>query len=320
MIKRILFFLLVLVSYQALAQQPSQYSLYMFNEGTYNPASVGTGNSLILTGVYRQQWQGLTQSPTQQNVNLQMPIYRLSSGIGINVENDKLGLEQNLLATVSYNFQLPVGRSSKFSVGVGGGVFQKTLDGANIRTPEGIYTGIIEHNDNLPLPNNEVSEMTPTINAGIYFKSESLKIGISSVNILEPTIEGDFLSTQLSRNYFITAAYNLDLSRNISVQPSILLKTDQTEWQSEISLLLKYNDNIFLGGSFRGYNANTIDAAALIVGVDINERIKLAYAYDFTLSDLNVVSNGSHELLMQFNLGTDIGKGKLPKIIYNPRY
>jgi len=294
----------------------------MFNTVHYNPAYAGMGNSLVLTGIYRKQWQGITQSPSHQNINIHAPVYRLSGGIGINVENDKLGLEQNLHTTLSYNFQLPVGRSSKFSIGIAGGIFQKKLDGANIRTPEGTYTdnGIIEHNDALPLPNNEVSAITPIFNAGAYFKTESFEIGVSAINIQEPKIEGDFFSTQLSRNYFITAAYNLDLSRSVSLHPSILLKTDQTEWQSEISLLFKYDDNIFLGGSLRGYNTNTLDAAVLIAGLNVSEKIKLAYAYDFTLSDLNVISNGSHEIMLQYNLGRDVGKGKLPKIIFNPRY
>lgn len=317
-----LFFCLLLSYLSAFSQQPSQYTLYMFNFAHYNPAYAGIGNSLIITGIHRNQWQGITQSPSHQNINIQAPVYRLSGGIGINVENDKLGLERNLQSTLSYNFQLPVGRSSKFSIGLAGGIFQKTLDGANIRTPEGTYTGngIIEHNDALPLPNNEVSEITPIFNAGIYFKTETFDVGVSAINIQEPKIEGDFFSTQLSRNYFLTAAYNLDLSRSVSLHPSILLKTDQTEWQSEISLLFKYDDNIFLGGSLRGYNTNTLDAAAIIAGLNISEKIKIAYAYDFTLSDLNVISNGSHEIMLQYNLGRDIGKGKLPKIIFNPRF
>ena len=323
MIQRLLLAFCLLLSYlSAFSQQPSQYSLYMFNTAQYNPAYAGMGNSLLLTGIYRKQWQGITQSPNQQNITLHAPIYRLSGGIGINVENDKLGLERNLHTTLSYNFQLPIGRSSKFSIGIAGGIFQKTLDGANIRTPEGTYTntGIIEHNDALPLPNNNVSAITPIFNAGIYFKNKRFEMGVSAINVQEPKIEGDFFSTQLSRNYFFTAAYNIDLNRSISVHPSILLKTDQTEWQSEASLLFKYDDNIFLGGSLRGYNTNTFDAAVLIAGLDISEKIKLAYAYDFTLSDLNVISDGSHELMLQYNLGTDIGKGKLPKIIFNPRF
>ena len=118
----------------------------------------------------------------------------------------------------------------------------------------------------------------------------------------------------------MTAAYQFDLLRSVSVHPSLLAKTDGVEWQAEASILFKYNDNIFIGGSFRGYNANTIDAANLIVGFTFNEKITIAYAYDYTLSALDVVSNGSHEIMVNYNLNKEIGKGKLPKIIFNPRF
>ncbi len=293
----------------------------MFNQFSYNPAYAGMDNSLSFTGLYRKQWSGLTNSPITQNINVHMPLYILGGGIGINVENDKLGLEQNLLATLSYNFQIPVGKIGILAIGASGGIFQKTLDGSLILTPEGQYEGFtINHNDDLPLPTAESSELTPTFNAGIYFKTESFEAGLSTVNIQEPVIEGTFFSTTLSRNYFFNAAYQFDLLRTVSVQPSILIKSDFVETQMEASILFKYNDNIFVGGSFRGYNTNTADAVSLIVGLNLSEKIKLAYAYDYTLSDLNLVSNGSHEIMINYNLGREIGKGKLPKIIFNPRY
>jgi len=293
----------------------------MFNQFSYNPAYAGMDNSLSFTGLYRNQWTGLTNSPITQNINVHMPLYILSGGIGINVENDRLGLEQNLLATLSYNFQIPVGKIGILAIGASGGIFQKTLDGSLILTPDGQYEGTtFNHNDDLPLPTGRASELTPTFNAGIYFKTESFEAGLSTINIQEPVIEGTFFSTTLSRNYFFNAAYQFDLLRSVTVHPSILIKSDFIETQMEASILFKYNDNIFVGGSFRGYNTNTADALSLIVGLNLSEKIRLAYAYDYTLSDLNLVSNGSHEIMINYNLGREIGKGKLPKIIFNPRY
>lgn len=321
MVKNILLILACCTSFNLLAQQPSNYSLYMFNKFSFNPAYAGMDNSLSFTGVYRKQWSGLTNSPITQNLNVHMPLYILGGGIGINVENDKLGLQENLLASLSYNFQLPVGKIGILAIGASGGIFQKSLDGSQILTPEGQYEGItINHNDGLLLPTAEESATTPTFNAGIYFQTETFEVGLSTMNIQEPVIANDFFSTTLSRNYFFNAAYQFDLLRTVTVHPSLLVKTDFVETQTEVSILFKYNDNIFVGGSFRGYNTNTADAASLIVGLNLSEKITLAYAYDYTLSDLNLVSNGSHEIMINYNLGRAIGKGKLPKIIFNPRY
>ena len=87
-----LFTLLILAFALSLAygQQPAQYSLFMMNKLNWNPAYAGLDNSLSATGVYRAQWAGLEGNPVTQNVNVHMPLYILSSGIGINLENDEL--------------------------------------------------------------------------------------------------------------------------------------------------------------------------------------------------------------------------------------
>jgi len=99
-----------------------------------------------------------------------------------------------------------------------------------------------------------------------------------------------------------------------------MLKSDLQETQVEISTLVKYNDNIFGGASFRGYNNNTIDAAAFLAGIKLSEKITLAYSYDLTLSSYNSVSTGSHEILINYNLNRKIGAGIPPRIIHNPRF
>jgi hypothetical protein len=45
----------------------------------------------------------------------------------------------------------------------------------------------------------------------------------------------------------------------------------------------------------------------------------LGYSYDLTRSSLNTVSNGSHELLLRYQLDKPVGQGQPPPIIYNPR-
>jgi hypothetical protein len=97
------------------------------------------------------------------------------------------------------------------------------------------------------------------------------------------------------------------------------VKSNISQTQIDFSLTTRYNENIFVGTSFRGYHSESLDAVALIGGFKLNEKITIGYSYDLTLSNLSTVSNGSHEILINYNLGKPIGKGKPPKIIYNPR-
>ena len=305
----------------AYGQQPAQYSLFMMNKLNWNPAYAGMDNSLSATGIYRAQWVGLEGNPITQNANVHLPLYVFSSGIGINLENDELGAERRTTGTVSYNYQLPVGNRGVLAIGLSAGMAQRTLDGAKLRTPGGDYNidaSIIIHNDDL-LPITQINATATTFGAGLYYYSERFEAGISARNLSEPTVNLDAISLELKRAFFFNASGHFDLNENLSLHPSALIRSDLAQTQTDIAAILRYNDNIFGGASFRGYNSDNIDAVALIAGFRLSEHITVAYAYDLTLSALNQVSNGSHEVMINYNLNKRLGAGRLPKVIYNPR-
>lgn len=305
----------------AFGQQPGQYSLYMLNNFQVNPAYAGLDHSLSITGIFRKQWVDLPGSPSQQHINVHAPLYFLSGGIGLNFENETIGAETNLRATLAYNYQMPIGKVGILSFGMSGGLVQKKLDGTILRTPDGEYIdgNSIDHQDNT-LSTSVQTGQAPVFEAGIYYQSEKLEIGLSAKNLLESQISLDLLDVDFRRNYFATAAYLLDIGTNLTFKPSIMVKSDLVETQIDFSLLVQYNDNIFLGASFRGYQKSNTDAIVLLTGFKLNEKISLAYAYDLTLSSLSNASSGSHEIMLNYNLNKPIGKGKLPGIIYNPRF
>lgn len=318
------FFTLIVLCFSltTYSQQQGQYTMYMLNKYQNNAAYAGLDNSLSATGVFRSQWVGLNGNPVMQNVNVHMPLYFIKGGVGLNMENVTLGAEQNLSLTASYAYHKTIGNIGILSLGMGGGFYQKTIDGNILRTPEGDYqeNNPINHNDQI-LSEVKASAIAPTFNLGVYFQSEKWEIGASSTNLIEPKIKLDEnINFQLKRHYFFTMAYNWNINNTFTLQPSFLAKSDLNETQIEISTIIKYNDNIFFGAAFRGYNNSTIDATAFLVGMKLSEKITLAYSYDLTLSSYNSVSNGSHEILINYNLNKIIGAGVPPRIIHNPRF
>jgi len=244
-----------------------------------------------------------------QNINAHMPVYFIKGGVGLNVDNIELGAEQNTSMTLSYAYHKPIGNIGILSIGAGGGFYQKTLDGTILRTPDGDYdeNNPINHND-LILSEGRETGIVPIFNAGVFYQSEKFEIGASAINLIEPKVNlNTNVNFQLKRHYFFTMAYNWDINSSFSLQPSIMAKSDFVETQLEISTIIKYNDNIFGGLAFRGYSKNTIDATAFLVD-------------DLTLSSYNSVSNGSHEILINYNLNKIIGAGVPPRIIHNPRF
>lgn len=310
------------------AQQAPQYSLYWLNPYSSNPAYAGLDNTLVATGVYRQQWSGLQGAPVTQHINAHLPVYRISSGVGLKVENDVIGAHRTTQAMLSYSYQLPLGREAVLSFGVSGGYLQYALDGAKLRAPEGTYAepgtsgGIFSHNDP-QLPEGKMQAGTPVGEVGIFLQTPKLEVGAAVQPVFAPIIratsKSDFALVPV-RQYLAYGTYKISVGENLEVRPAFLLKSDITETQTEISAALRWRENTFAGLSYRGFSTSSRDAAVLFGGFKLNERTTLAYAFDIPLSSLQAANRGSHELLLRYSLNKPIGTGKLPPIIYNPRF
>jgi type IX secretion system PorP/SprF family membrane protein len=292
------------------------------NPYSINPAAAGLEKTLIATGGYRTQWVGIEGNPVTQFLNVALPLSIVGSGLGISLHNESIGARNGLTFKASYNYILKMG-DNQLSFGVAGGLVQGALDGAKLRTPDGDYNqGFINHNDKV-LAAVSVNGSVPTFDAGIYFKSEKFEGGVSMSNLTEPSLKltgVNDINVKLKRNYFAVAMANFDLLNKITIHPSIMIKSDAVQTQMDFSTIFRYDDNIFLGASFRGYNKNSQDAIAFLGGFKLNSKLSLAYSYDFTLSSLKTINDGTHEIVLQYNIGKEFGRGKLPPIIYNPRF
>jgi len=305
------------------AQQLPQYSMYMLNPYHYNVGYAGLDESLSATGVFRKQWLGFGDTPLNFNFNAHLPLEYLNSGVGVRMSYDESGFFSNTNVRASYNYILDFKDKGRLSFGVGFLWMQETLDGTNLRGPDGTYEGgrIISHNDDL-LPNSRITASAITADAGIYYQHPKFEVGLAATNLTEPTLDANsFLSNLVyNRTYILTGSYRWDINQDISLHPSLLLKTDFIKFQPEIGALFKYQDNFFGGLAFRGYNNLTSDAVVVIAGMQLNKNLMLAYSYDITTSSLRTFQSGSHEVVLNYNLRQKLGKEIPAKVIYNPRF
>ncbi|MCH2021407.1 MAG: PorP/SprF family type IX secretion system membrane protein [Saprospiraceae bacterium] len=302
------------------SQQPAQYSLFMLNKYAYNNAYNGLDESLSITGVFRKQWLGFSGTPLNVNFNAHLPLEFINSGIGIGMEYDIIGAYKNLCVRGSYSYILKVGEKSKLSIGLAGKLLQKNLDGTQLLTPEGTYESGVNHNDpNVPFFNE--TGMTFSMDAGLYFKHDFFEVGLSAVNLTQPTLNFATDSrVTYNRAYFFSTSYNIKLNNKLYLHPSFLLKTDLIKFQPEIAVLIKWNDIIFGGVAYRGYDNNSTDAFVFILGMHITNNFTLAYSYDLSIGSLQSFNSGSHEIMLNYNLNKKIGKEIPSKVIYNPRF
>lgn len=305
----------------AVAQQASQSSLYFFNKYKYNSAYAGFDRYLSITGSYRTQWLGIARNPVTQSINAHMPMYALNGSVGISIENDLLGATTQLSSSISYNY-VHDSYLGLWSAGVRVGVNQISLDGTLLETPDGIYEdGVINHNDPI-LPNGKAKGLAPFTSIGGYFIHDLFEVGLSIENIIASKVDLGGLGTEwnVDPTLNIYGEFFVSFSGVIKFHPSLFLKTDFKETQLDLSIQAIYDDYLFGGIAWRGYSSNTFDAIILFAGMQLNENWKLGYAYDIPVSALSVISRGSHEVVLNFNLNKSIGLGLPPKTIYNPRF
>lgn len=291
----------------------------MLDPVRYNPAYAGLDNALSVTGTFRQQWSGLTGAPRGQRISAHLPLYFLQGGFGLQLENDEIGAHQLTSACADYNYQLETA-SGVLSAGLGLTMQQWTLNGNELRSPDGVYEGpgSPDHQDNI-LNQSTESASGLQFSAGVFYQTEKLEGGFSVENVSGSSLQLSQFDYQVLSAYHLFVRANFEAGNSFLIQPSVWLRSDAIENQLDLSVLATYNDNIFGGVSFRGYDSARQDALAIIAGFQLAANIQLAYAYDIALSPLQSVHSGSHEVVVKYRLDKTIGKGKLPPIIYHPR-
>lgn len=287
------------------AQQVPQFSQNMFNKLANNPGTAGSNQAICATMMHRSQWMGWDGAPTTLNLSVDAPLQMLHGGLGLNIMKDNIHYYDNLSLQVSYAYRTDLGDGQ---LGIGGslGMFQAGLDGTqlNSATP-----------NDPTIPTGEVSGSAMDFGCGLYYNTQDVYIGLSSLSITEPDIEySDGTGTfDMVRHYFLLAGYYHEINPSVSLNPSIYLKSDGSTSQIDINTNILYNNRIWGGVSYR-----LDEGIILLTGMNINEDLKFGLAYDVVLNKMSNKQSGSLEFMLGYSFKIDYDKPI--KSYKNPRY
>ncbi|WP_254884028.1 type IX secretion system membrane protein PorP/SprF [Aquimarina sp. TRL1] len=287
--KIVIFFIAVAYTMVIHGQQEPQYSQYMYNMSTVNPAYVTNQAGLISTGLlYRKQWTGIEGSPQTANVFGHIPLTSKIE-ISINYVNDRVGdairINNNFFnADFAYITQLS--ETVKLSYGLKAGINSFKIDPSR--------SDVISD----PAFSGNQGELELTIGAGLFVFDSNFYAGISSPNLLPNNVSvGDISVSKSKAHIYAVGGYVFDVSSDVRLKPSVVIKqvldSPMTFDVSANSLL--YN-KLELGISYR-YN----DSFIALAGFNLTESLKVGYSYDFSTSDLSGYNNGSHEIILLYN-------------------
>ncbi len=294
-----IFLTMVLFAGQASGQVEPQYSQYMYNKLLFNPAYAGSKDAVEFNALYRTQYVGLTERATStEYLGFNMPLYSISSGIGLTATNDMIGYLRTTTVNIDYDYRKKFNFGS-LGIGISAGFIQTGLQGNMLRTPTGTYTGGVDHNDPL-VPASMVNGIAPDFSAGLYLNNDRYFAGVAINHIYSIT---KLKNTQIdyARNLMIMGGYDILAGKHFSIMPSVLVKSDLKKVQTDLSFTMKIYNNILTGIALRGYDARSLDAVILYAGVQI-KAFRLVYSYDINTSYLSGFNTGSHEISLAYDL------------------
>jgi len=245
------------------------------------------------------------------SVDAAVDAFGTPSGIGLNIVSDQLGFYENttINANYAYKTELSIGT---LGIGVSLGLFSMSING-EWEVPDDDGFGLYTQPESDPLiPQGEVSQMAFDIGGGLYLTSNRYFLGASVTHINQADIKyADQSSIYLARHYYLMGGYNITLGDPLfELRPSFLFKTDLAGWQVDVNANVVYDERFWGGLSYR-----VNDAVALLMGMEMENGLKVGYSFDLVTSAIGYYGFASHEIFISYSIDLERNRNKKYKSV-----
>lgn len=286
------------------AQQDPHYTQYMYNMNVINPAYTGSKENLSFGLLYRKQWVDIEDAPSTFTLSGSSPVGK-NVGIGLSVISDKIGPveENNVYGDFSYTLNL--GGEHRLALGLkAGATFHK------VGLYDQVYSNVPDADD--PAFAENTNNTFLNIGTGLFYYTNKYYVAFSVPNMLKSThldYNGKKFGTE-SLHYFLTGGYVFDLNPNLKFKPFTMIKSAfDAPVSVDVSTNFLFYEKFEIGATYR-----LEDSFGAMVNYAISPNLRIGYAYDHIVSDLNVTTPSSHEVILLFDLNFP------KKVSQSPRY
>lgn len=313
-----------------LAQQKPHYTQYILNQYIVNPALTGIENYIDIKASHRLQWVGLQDAPVTTYITMHGPIGKSDfkttatsfavpgenprgksywdqyvpskphHGWGVQVINDRTGPLNQFSAYGTYAYHIGLTGSTNLAAGLGLGINNMSLNTEKLQFNTAVDPAVYG--------SGVLNSINFDMNVGLYLYSGDYFVGLSAQQVMPSKI--DFSNNAIKKtegkripHLFATAGYRFLIGDNFNFIPSLMVKYIQpTPVQVEVNGKLQYQDLMWVGASYRH-----LDGVAAMVGLNVSNGFNLGYSFDYTTSQLNNYTKGTHEIIIGFTIGNKFG-------------
>ena len=277
------------------AQQDAQYTQYMYNPISINPAYAGTRDVFSFLGLYRTQWVGLDGAPETFTLSGHTPVGN-NVGLGMNVTQDKIFITNETYVDIDFSYKINLSDQAKLALGFKAGGHFLNIDSSPTNA---FNVGDADTEINID------NKFSPQFGVGAYYYTDSFYLGLSVPNMLETqhfdenaANNNSFATAREKVNFYLMAGKTFDLNADLKFKPSTLLKmVDGAPIQVDLSANFLIKEKLTLGAAYRW-------SAALsgMIGYQLSDQLMLGFAYDRETTELRQYNDGSFEFFLRFEL------------------
>jgi type IX secretion system PorP/SprF family membrane protein len=315
-IKRTILIIGLLVCFRnsSFGQQSIQFSQYIFNSLSVNPAYAGYKEELFAQLALRTQWTGMKGAPKTGQLSLDGVTNSTTKrmGLGLQITADKLGPQtaNSIYFNYAYRIQLNTEDTERLSFGIAAGITGYGLDGSMLDPTRA---------GDQSLPVGMITSYIPDARFGVYYYNPKWYLGASVMDLVSGDNSNNIFrwdagavqNLKRRRSMYIMAGTLFNFSENVKLRPSLLWKEDFKGPSSvDLNAMFIFNNRIWFGGGYRtgvnlwdkehrkGQTLSNLNSFSGIVQFYANDRLRIGYSYDYILSGLSSVQNGTHELTL----------------------
>ncbi len=284
-------FLMVSVFTSAMAQQLPQFTQYMYNTISINPAYAGSREAFTLVGLHRNQWLGFPGAPTTQTLSVHSPLKNEQIGLGFSVINDELGFENFVYMYGDFSYTIKLNEISKLAFGLKAGYTAFSLDNRLFTSnPDDQLIGRIEN------------RWLPNIGAGVMWLWEKGYLGLSAPRLVNHNYTSDSQYGARERvSYYFTGGYVFNIGLETKFKPAFMLKaTNGATLSTDLSANFLFFEKLWLGTAYR-FN-NTAGAVGFMADFQVLKNWRLGYTFELPTSEIRPYTHGTHEIILMFEV------------------
>lgn len=312
-------------------QRENFYSQYYQNPQILNPAFSGIDNFWSVDVGYRRSMTGIDNPPNNYFLGLNgiLPISHNTNepynslwlsndkvidqyesnlpimggvsrhGLGGFVYKREAGMYDHTVGGISYAYYVPLTRQWMLSSGVGFYLDHQRFDIDNLRIRE------VDDIRYLRLLNEEGKSTTYDLHVGLALHSRNVYFGYTFSQYFGTSVTDDQLDVLVGyRGHLIDLGYKYRLNVFWSLMASVhykILNSDKDAYL--VSLRADYKNLLNFGFAYKDK-----EAVAGMIGFNIKNKVHISYSYDLPTPEMETMSDGSHEIVLGYNLFAGSGK------------